>query len=102
VNVPVACTLNSGEAQVRRGEWEMTLARAVATSERRSANRLELRLLADLDIRPVVDLAQREASCCAFFTFTLEIGADHLVLVIEVPDEAIEMLDHLVSLTTRA
>ena len=40
-------------------------------------------------------LAQREKACCPFFTFTIEISADHLALVVEVPDDAIDVLDEL-------
>lgn len=66
-------------------------------SERVSPNRLELKLLPNADIRSVISLAQREAACCAFFSFTIEIEADRLVLAVEVPNDAVETLDQLVS-----
>jgi hypothetical protein len=69
-------------------------------SKRISPNRLELSLLPNADIGPVIDLAQREVSCCTFFSFTIEIQADRLVLAVEVPNDAIEILDQLVSSTT--
>jgi hypothetical protein len=69
----------------------------VSGSERVSPNRLELSLLPDTDIVSVISLAQREAACCAFFSFAIEIEADRLVLAIEVPNEAVEILDQLAS-----
>ena len=72
----------------------------VDRSERVSANRIELSLLPDADIVSVIGLAQREAACCAFFSFALEIQADRLVLAIDVPDDAVDILDRLVSSTS--
>jgi hypothetical protein len=68
-------------------------------AERVSPNRLELSLLPDADIGSVISLAQREAACCAFFSFAIEIQADRLVLAVEVPNDAVEILDQLVSST---
>ena len=59
-------------------------------------NRLELGLIPGSDVSSVMGLAQREVSCCPFFTFTFEIAADRLVLTVDVPNDAIEVLDHLV------
>jgi hypothetical protein len=53
--------------------------------------------LPDSELGTLVHLAQRETACCPFFTFTLEIRREKLVLVIEVPDDAVETLDHLIS-----
>jgi hypothetical protein len=69
----------------------------VKGSERVSPNRLELGLLPDADIESVISLAQREAACCPFFSFAIAIQADRLVLAVEVPDDAIEILDQLIS-----
>lgn len=68
--------------------------------ERVSPNRLELSLLPDADIESVVGLAQREIACCSFFSFAIEIQADRLVLAVEVPNDAIEILDQLIPSTT--
>lgn len=65
--------------------------------DRVSPTRLELGLQADSDIGSVVSLAQREAACCAFFSFALEIRANRLVLAVEVANDAIEILDQFVS-----
>ncbi len=45
----------------------------------------------------MVRLAQREAACCPFFSFAIAIRADGPVLVVEVPERAIEILDEFVS-----
>ena len=68
-------------------------------AERVSPNRLELGLLPNADVESVISLAQREAACCAFFSFAIEIQADRLVLVVEVPNDAVEILDQLISST---
>jgi hypothetical protein len=62
--------------------------------------RLEFTINPDAHIGPLVNLAQREAACCAFFSFSIEIRADRLVLVVEVPDDAVEILDGLVTTDT--
>ena len=72
------------------------LLRVVDRYERVSPNRLELGLIPGSDVSSVMGLAQREVSCCPFFTFTFEIAADRLVLTVDVPNDAIEILDHLV------
>lgn len=69
----------------------------VVRSERVSPSRLELSLIPNSEIASVIGLAQREVVCCPFFTFMFEIGTERLVLAIEVPNDAIEILDQLVA-----
>jgi hypothetical protein len=97
VKIPIACTLEPSDARSQLGEWQEVLGRVVESSERVSPNRLELRLFPDADIRSAISLAQREVACCAFFSFTIEIRADRLVLAVEVPSDAVEILDQLVA-----
>jgi len=97
VKIPIACTLAPNDARSQLGEWHDLLRHQAGTSERVSPTRLEIRLLPGADIGSVVDLAQREAACCAFFEFTLVIRADDVVVAVEVPDDAVEILDQLVS-----
>ena len=97
VRIPIACTLEPGDAKSQLGEWHEVLRRVVDRSERVSPNRLELSLIPGSEIASVIELAQREVACCPFFTFTFEIGAERLVLAVEVPNNAIEILDQLVS-----
>ncbi len=101
MKIPVACALDQEAARSQVGEWQDVLQRAVARSERVSPNRLELTLVPNYDIGIVVKLAQREVACCPFFTFTVEIGEEQLVFVVEVLDDAVEVLDQLVSSARR-
>lgn len=78
-------------------EWHAVLEACVARAERTSPTRLELTLAPTCDLTAVVDLAQREVACCPFFTFVVQVRADGLVLVAEVPDGASATLDALVS-----
>jgi hypothetical protein len=97
VSIPISCSLEPGDARSQLGEWQDVLLRVVDSSERVSPNRLELSIVPDSEVDAVIRLAQREAACCPFFRFTVEIGADRLVLAVEVPDDAVEILDQLVS-----
>ena len=95
VEIPIACSLQPASARSQLGEWRELLARVVDGSERVTPTRLELSLLAGSDIGPVIDLAQRETACCPFFRFSVEITAERLALVVEVPDDATVALDQL-------
>ena len=97
MKIPIACTLEPGAARLQLGEWQDTVCQAVRSSVRVSANRLELGLLPGAEVEPIVHLAQRETRCCPFFTFSLEIHAERLTLVVEATDEAVEALDQVVS-----
>ena len=97
MSIPISCSLQPGEARSQLGEWQDVILRVIDRSERVSPNRLELSLIPDSDVGAAIRLAQREAACCPFFTFTIEIGAEQLILVVEVPDDAIGVLDQLVS-----
>ena len=70
------------------------LPRVTNGAVRVSPTRLELTIKPDADIGPLVNLAQREAACCAFFSFSIEIQAARLVL-----DDAVEILNGLVTST---
>jgi hypothetical protein len=96
MKVPISCSLEPTEAKSQLDEWKQ-LRRVLDQVERVSPRRLRLILLPDADVASVVALAQKEKACCPFFTFTIEIAADHLVFVVEVPADAIEILDNLVS-----
>jgi hypothetical protein len=100
VKVPIACTLSPGDARSQLGEWRELLPRVTNRSERVTPIRLELTIKPDADIGPLIDLAQREVACCAFFSFCIEIQADRLVLAIEVPEDAVEILDGIVTTFT--
>lgn len=93
MDVPIACSLEPGDARSQLAEWRTVLDRVVERSERTSPNRLEFALSPASDISPVIALARREAVCCPFFSFTVEIGAGRLVLAVQVPDDAVGVLD---------
>lgn len=96
VKIPIACSLEAGAAKTQLGEWRQLLGR-VDHRDRVSSTRLELGPLRHSDIAEVVHLAEREVACCPFFTFTIEIGHERLILAIEVPDEAVEVLDEVMA-----
>jgi hypothetical protein len=89
--IPIACTLDSGDQVTRRDEWIAMLARATA----RDGNRLTF---ARSEAVELADLIAREADCCAFFTFRMTVSHDDLVLEVDAPPEAEELVTALVSL----
>lgn len=95
MQIPIACSLEADAARSQIGEWQDLVRRVVDGSTRVSPNRLELDLLPNADIEPVISLAQREVACCSFFTFTVRVLTQRLVLVVEVPDGAEGILDQL-------
>jgi hypothetical protein len=96
VKIPIACSLEPEVAHAQLGEWRQLLGR-VDHRERVSPTRLELSPLRESDIVDVVRLARREVACCPFFTFAIEIGHERLILAIEVPDEAVGVLDEVLA-----
>jgi hypothetical protein len=98
VEIPIACTLSEKQAHAQLGEWQELVARSVRRTSRVASTRLDLTLRSDLvDLISLVRLVQREKECCAFFEFTLDIKADAVALVIEVPEEADGVLDEFVA-----
>ncbi len=95
MKIPVSCALGPSEAQSQLGEWQDVLSTVVDHRERVLPSRLELSLLPGSDIGPLLSLAQRELMCCPFFSFSLRSGAERLALIVEVPQDAIEILDQL-------
>ena len=96
MKIPIACSLDAGDAKAQLKEWQQLLGR-VDHRDRVSSTRLELSPLEGSDIAELVQLARREVACCPFFTFTIEIGHERLILAVEVPDEAVEVLDELMA-----
>jgi hypothetical protein len=94
MQTPIACTLEAGAARAQLDEWRDLLADTVERRHRVSTGRLELVLSSGFDqVDALVRLAQRETACCAFFTFSVAIRAEALILVIEAPDDAEAILD---------
>jgi hypothetical protein len=71
----------------------------VTAVTRSAPGRVELPMADDVaSMVTFVDLARREKTGCGFFTFTVEIDDRGTTLVVEVPDEAIGVLDDFAGL----
>lgn len=93
---PEDCTLPTAERPLRAGEFTDLFRHAVTGAERPGSGRLRLTLRRDRQIAAqVADLAAAETKCCSFFTFTLTVASDSLVLDIEVPPARKSILDAL-------
>ena len=102
MRVPIACTLDAGAATDRMDEWRHTLRTSVMAVTRTAPGRIELRLVdGPTAAGRLVDLARREKACCRFFTFTVEIDAEGATMVVEVPGDAVAVLDDLAALGGR-
>jgi len=96
VPVPVACTLEADAAGDRVGEWRTFLATRVLEVRRDDPAVARLRLAADRadeTLLVAADLAQREKACCAFFRFSVDLEVDSRWLRVEVPADAVGVLD---------
>jgi hypothetical protein len=72
----------------------------VAHVERVAPDRLACQLKPDLaDLQALTLLAQEEKACCRFFTFSFEVEADAVTLVVGVPHDAVTVLDGFAMLT---
>ncbi len=99
MQVPIACTLTTDAAGGRIEEWRRFLAQHTAAVERTSDRRLRVRLTdTDRALQGAVDLARREKACCAFFEFSISVGADASWLCVEVPSDAVAILTEFASL----
>ena len=89
--IPIACTLNAGDQVTRRDEWVAMLGRATA----RDGNMVTF----PRSVAPeLADLIAREVECCAFFTFRMTVAHGELVLEVDAPPEAEELVNALVDL----
>jgi hypothetical protein len=99
MQVPIACTLNAEAAADRLEEWRAALRTSVKAAMRTAPGRVELRLAdGPRAAGRLVDLARREKACCDFFTFAVEIDAQGATMVVEVPDDAVALLDGFAAL----
>lgn len=90
-----ACTMPTAERPLRLAEFDELFATAVRTVERRGRDvRLHLTGGGGL-VDQVRDLADRETSCCSFFTFGIEGTDEDLTLDISVPPARQDILDAL-------
>lgn len=101
---PDVCTLPTGERPLRQAEFDALFVSSVIDVDRIATTQLRLVLEGPAGLAErVQDLADRETSCCSFFTFSLS-PADHdggtararrLYLDIKVPAERADVLDGL-------
>lgn len=90
--VPIACSLGSGEAVTRAGEWREVMAEA---HERRDVDGGVVAVFPMELAARVADLTVAEHRCCPFFEFTLRLGGDELRWEVHAPPEAEPMLTGL-------
>jgi hypothetical protein len=92
--VPEACTLPTVERPLRLAEFDDLFAGALRAQQRLSPTVLRWRL--DAAAEPIArDLADRESSCCLFFSFTFTPDGDAVRLDVEVPATHADVLDAL-------
>jgi hypothetical protein len=95
--IPIACTLSAADKTTRGEEWRQFLLTNVAEIVRFDTS-ARMRLIGgDNVILTAVDLARREKDCCAFFDFRLVPLPDDVWLEVEVPADAVAILDDLVN-----
>lgn len=99
--VPQACTLPTVEQPVRLAEFEELFATGVRSVHRTGSSRLRLELVPDARTAAwAADLAVREAGCCSFFTFTLQVSGGRVLLDVAVPPGQVAVLDALAGRAT--
>jgi hypothetical protein len=93
---PADCTLPTEERPLRAAEFAGLFDDAVTGARRIDPGRLRLTLRRDRDVAAqAADLATAETECCSFFTFTLTIANDSLLLDVAVPPARAAILDAL-------
>jgi hypothetical protein len=93
---PEACTLPASERPRRAAEFDALFAAAVRGIERAGPARLRLDLQpGPQTVARAAELAAAETGCCLFFTFTITVAADRLLMDITVPPAHTGTLDLL-------
>ena len=103
MDVPIACSLEAPAARAQLDEWGGLLAGTVTAVDRPTPTSLRMTLVTDdaSSLGELLALARREAVCCPFFRFRLEITAETTTFTAEVPAEAASVLDGFARLMTR-
>jgi hypothetical protein len=95
--IPESCTLPTAEQPLRAAEFDELFASALRGIARTAPTTVELQLDACAEAL-ARSLAEREAACCSFFTFTFSPDpAGQLLLEVTVPAAHIAVLEGLVS-----
>jgi hypothetical protein len=96
---PIACSLDNSAAASQLDEWRRLLAALVTSVERPDAAALRMGLRPDPDgVAALTALAQREAACCPFFRFAIEIDVNGFAFTIATPLDAAPILDQFAQL----
>ena len=91
---PVACTLAGDQVADRVGAWQAIA--ASATNRAATLDGTRLRFDRGVDLAELAALVVAEQDCCRFFSFTLTIGIDEVVLDVAAPPDARSMIDTLI------
>jgi hypothetical protein len=93
---PTACTLPTADRPIRVAEFDDLFRRSLLGQQRLNPTRLRWRFESGSEAT-ARGLADRESSCCPFFTFTFTVAGDQngLQVDVEVPSEQVEVLDAL-------
>lgn len=95
-----ACTLPTEDRPLRLAEFDTLFAETMRSVERHD-DVVRLHLVGPAGLRNRVrDLAERETTCCSFFTFVVEGVDNDLTLEISVPPERREILRALADRAT--
>ena len=90
----LACTLSAHEVGDRLAQWEAAVADAAGRESNDGGTRPRFRR--DVDIAAIAALVAAEQDCCRFFTFTLAVGVDSVLLDVCGPADAQPVIDSLV------
>lgn len=90
----IACSLSAHEVGDRLAQWRATVSNAIGREPTDGGTRLSFGR--DADIAGVAALIAAEQDCCRFFTFTLTVGVDSVVLDIVGPADAQPVIDALI------
>jgi hypothetical protein len=97
---PIACSLDEPAARSQLADWQSMFAASVVGAEREDATTVRVRLRPETDVAGLVALARKEAACCPFFRFAIEVDSDGLAFVVSVPADAETILDSFATLCT--
>ena len=86
VEVPIACSLESGAMPDRLAEWSRVL--AAATRRLAVAGGVRIEFGPDIDLGELGRLVGAEQRCCPFFSFTLTVDAAATALEVRAPELA--------------
>ena len=91
--LPIACTLDAAAMGERGERWRALGDRALVGRERRDS-RATLRFAASDDVAAELrELVRLEGECCAFLDMRIDARDGELVLTIDGPPEAADLLD---------